>query len=400
MINRIKAIDMGAKAGMPLKGRVTVALAACLLTGCNFDTTREPGGQHANIKQIQANAYETYKENPPHDHAELDEWSRWRAGIETRTTWRERLNGQEVKDWTKAHPAFIEADKISRARQAYDKRTDKLRSHDEGAEAKKALKAHEQSLPDGQWALRHPAQVRWYDEHLAADPGPVSDDPPPAASDPEREERRQALEQIEKELKDQHPKRNQDHLKGLLAKAAGKEGDLINVRHRDKDAYRNLNCMAKPRTDFPEHTISEAILVLKKEAAFQAHRCLQLRDTLDQDERDQKAWERLRNMVQTEIDKAERSESAARLQSLQEQCCDPPRAAPLRELRGSTAMAFSLAPTVRGPPVASKSSQARPPALLPPPILPAAPLPQRVARPALLPPLMPPPALPDAPVGL
>jgi hypothetical protein len=409
VISPVTAIAAGAKRA---SARVTVALAACLLTACNFDNAPiVPSEQHANMRQIQADAYETYKENPPHDPAELDEWSKWRAEIDTKTTWRDALNGQDVKDWTKAHPQFIEADKISRARAAYNRRTDKLRPHDEGAEAKKVLKSHEQGLPDGQWALRHPAQVRWYDEHLVAGPGPgpASDDPPPAAPGPQREERRQALERLEKELKDQPSKLNPDHLKELLARAAGKERDLINVRHRDKDAYRNLNCMAKPRTDFPEHTISEAILVLKKEAAFQAHRCLQLSNTLDQDERDRKAWERLRKMAQAEIDKAEDSESAARLQPPEGQCCDPPRAAPLRELRGPPAMAFSPARTARGPDAASNGSQAshssqsdagHAPTLLPPPILPVAPLPQRTARPALLPPLMPPPALPDAPVGL
>ena len=399
MIHPVTAID---PAGAKCAGAcLSVTLAACLLTGCNFDSTPiVPGQPPATLKQIHADAYATYKENPPHDHAELDAWSKWRAEIETRTTWRDQLNGQEVKDWSKAHPQFIEADKVSRARQAYNRRTDKLRPHDEGAEAKKAVKAQEQGLPDAAWALRHPAQIRWYDEHLAAGPGPVSDDPPPAASDPQREERRQALEQLEKELKDQHSKRNQDHLKELLARAAGKERDLINVRHSDKDAYRNLNCMAKPRTDFPEHTISEAILVLRKEAAFQAHRCMQLSTTLDQDERDQKAWERLRKMVQTEIDKPEGSESVAPLQSLQERCCDPPRAAAVRELRGPPVMALSPSRTVRGPAAAPEGSQASVPALLPPPILPVAPLPQRMARPVLLPPLMPPPALPDAPVGL
>jgi hypothetical protein len=165
--------------------------------------------------------------------------------------------------------------------------------------------------------------------------------------------------------------------------------------------------MAKPRRDFPEHTISEAVLVLKKEAAFHAYRCLQLSSTLDQDERDRKAWERLRKMVQTEIakaevDKTEGSGPVMRLQSLQEQCCDPPRAAAVREPRGPPAMPVSLARTVRGPAAASKGSQARLPALLPAPLLPVAPLPQRTAthRPALLPPLMPPPALSDARVGL
>jgi hypothetical protein len=387
--------------------RVTVALAACLLTGCNFDNTPTvPGGTPATVRRIQADAYVTYRDNPPHDHAELDAWSKWRAEIDTRTTWRDWLNGPDVKDWIEAHPQFIEADKINRARAAYNGRTDKLRSHDEGAEAKKALKAQEQGMPDGQWALRHPAQVRWYDEHLAADPGPASDDPSPAASDPEREERRQAVKLLEQELKNPRSKPNQE-LQELLARADGKERALINVHHRDRDAYRNLNCMAKPQTDFPEHTISEATLVLKKEAAFQAHRCLQLSSTLDQDERDQKAWERLRKMVQTkidkaEIDKAEGSQSVASLQSLQEQCCHPPRAAAVREPRGPAAMPFSPSRTVRGSAAASKGSQAKRPELLPPPLLPVAPLPQRTAthRPVLLPPLMLPPALPGDPVGL